>query len=342
MALFTRRSKILRLAAVNDVAGLRDALLDAARDGAAGAEALDAAAGALVDLGEDGVLALLDAILSHPDEVQFGWIDQVTFHRAAGPEAVARLSGVMRGDADAHVRLVACTVLRRLDTTLADEAFALALEDSDPHVRLSAARGLADHDDARGVRALVDWAAHADDPVPALIGFVRLADPRLVPVLERLRDSRRDPRLHWEFDRTIADIRAAQGRRPRAGAVSRLEGVRDRLRSIEVVDRLERPGSWPPILGACQQIPVLCDNIDHAVATLRAGRAADGRAITPAQIGNGLTTLVADVRGPELTTQMGSVLEPRGVRALLEEIAELERIATELQEHSVPIDRGDG
>jgi hypothetical protein len=338
MALFTRRPRIARLAAVSDVAGLRDALLDAARDGNADTEGLDAAAAALVDIGEDGVAALLDAILSHPDQVPFGWIDEVTFHRAAGPEAVAQVSGVLLGDADAHVRLVACTLLRRLDTPLADEAFALALADGDPHVRLSAARGLADHDDASGVRALVDWAAHADDPVPALIGFARLGDVRLVPILERLRDAREDPRLRGEFDRTINDIRAAQGRRHRAGAAGLLEAVRDRLRSIEVVDRRVVPRTGSRSAGACQQIPFLCDNIDHAVAALRSGRAADGRVIAPEQVGTGLAAVVADVRGPEFSTQMSSVLELRGVRALLREVAELERIATELQERSVPVD----
>jgi hypothetical protein len=342
MALFTRRPRIARLAAVSDVAGLRDALLDAARGGSTDTEGLDAAAAALVDVGEDGVAALLDAILTHPDQVPFGWIDEVTFHRAAGPEAVAQVSDVLLGDTDARVRLVACTLLRRLDTPLADEAFALALADGDPHVRLSAARGLAEHDDASGVRALVDWAAHADDPVPALIGFARLGDGRLVPILERLRDSREDPRLRAEFDRTIGDNRAARSHPQRAGAVSLLEAVRDRLRSIEVVDRLAVPRTGPPAAGACQQIPFLCDNIEHAVAALRSGRAADGRAIGPTQVGTGLAAVVADVRDPEFSTRMSSVLEPRGVRALLAEVAELERIATELQERSVAVDRDGG
>jgi hypothetical protein len=59
-------------------------------------------------------------------------------------------------------------------------------------------------------------------------------------------------------------------------------------------------------------------------------------------VGTRLAAVVADARAPDFTVRLGSVLEPRGVRAVLSEIADLERIATELQEHSASHEGADG
>ena len=99
-------------------------------------------------------------------------------------------------------------MLRRLGTTLADEAFAAAVSDPDPRVRLSAARGLADLGDARGVRALLEWVAHCDDPVPALTGLVHLGDVGVVPLLEQLRTVSRSSYASTAIGRTISELRS--------------------------------------------------------------------------------------------------------------------------------------
>jgi HEAT repeat protein len=342
MALFAHRQRVPQLAAAGDIVGLREVLVGAAGQGAGDAETLAAAASALVDLGEGGIAALVDAILDDPDRVHFSWIADETFHRAAGPHAVAVLSETLLHAPDPDRRLTACALLRRLNTPLAEEAFVEAVADSNPHVRLSAARGLAEHGDARGVRALLEWVAHADNPSPALDGLVKLGDAGVVPVLEQLRSSGRSGFVVAEIDRAIRQIRADQARRREPGPVARLEAVRDRLRSIEVVDRATRVDACPPPREARQQIPVICDNIDHAVTTLRCGKAPDGRPISPAQVGRGLAALVADASGPGFADLLAAVLYPRGVRAVQDQIVELDRIAADLQERPVFLDRAEG
>lgn len=330
MSLFTRTRRVEHLAAVGDVTGLREALLDAAREGGSGTEALCAAASALVDLGSEGIEALVEVVLSGREHVGLGRIEDETFHRAAGPHAVALLSDALLHDRDPGVRLAASGMLRRLGTTLADEAFAAAVTDSDSHVRLSAARGLADLGDARGVRALLEWVAHSDNPVPALVGLVRLGDPHVVPLLEQLHASSRTSYAATAIGRSIAELRSRPV--PAPSAVARLERVRDRLRSIELVDRLPRTVEGSVAARARRQVPALCEHVERAIATLRAGTTTDGRPVNRSQVGVELAALVARSSGEEFDRLMGTVLEPRGVRALEDQMVALDLVATELQE----------
>jgi hypothetical protein len=332
MSLFTHRRRVEQLVALGDVRGLRDLLVDAARHSGARADDVCTAASALVDLGEDGVTALVEVILTDPEHVHFGWIEDETFHRAAGPHAVALLSEALLRDPDSDVRLAASGMLRRMETTLAGEAFAAAVADRDPHVRLSAACGLADQGDGRGVRALLEWVAHSDNPVPALRGLARIGDVRLVPVLERLLATSRSAHVARAIEQTITELETARPRPPRPRA--RLARVRDQLRSIEVVDRATAVAEGPEVQRARQQIPAICDNIEHALAVLRSGTSPDGRPVNKTQVGAGLAALVADVSGPEFDRLMATVLDPHGVRALQDEVADLDRIATDLQERA--------
>jgi hypothetical protein len=338
MSLFTRRHAVERLAAVGDVAGLREALADAAREGAGELEALRAAACALVDLGADGVGALVEAVLADPTLLGHDRIEDETFHRAAGPHAVALLSRALLHDTDREVRLAASGMLRRLGTTLADEAFAGAVSDPDPRVRLSAARGLADLGDDRGVRALLEWAAHCDNPVPALVGLARLGDPAVVPLLEQLR-----PRTSYAataIDRTIVELRS----HPAAAAapVTRLEQIREHLCSIDLVDGLADPQAGKAAAAARRQLPVLCAHLERAVTSLRTGADPDEQPVTRTRVGVELAALVARSSGPEFDQLMAAVLQPRGVRALQEQMVALDVVATELQERQPAPEPGRG
>jgi hypothetical protein len=338
MSLFTRRHAVERLAALGDVAGLREALADAAREGAGELEALRAAACALVDLGADGVGALVEAVLGDPALLGHDRIEDETFHRAAGPHAVGLLSRALLHDPDREVRLAASGMLRRLGTTLADEAFAGAVSDPDPRVRLSAALGLADLGDARGVRALLEWAAHCDNPVPALVGLARLGDPAVVPLLEQLR-----PRTSYAaaaIDRTIADLRSHPLAAP--PPVTRLEQIRDHLCSIDLVDRRANPEGGKAAERARRQLPTLCVHLERAVSSLRTGTAPDGQPLTRTQVGVELAALVAQSSGEEFDQMMATVLQPRGVRALQEQVVALDLVATELQERQPAPERDRG
>jgi hypothetical protein len=337
MSLFTRRRRIEQLAALGDVTGLREAMLAAARDGVD--EELGVAASALVDLGEVGITALVEAVLADPVQAHFGRIEDETFHRAACPHAVELLSDVLEHHPDSDVRLAASDLLRRLDTTLADEAFAAAVTDRDPHVRLSAARGLADHGDARGVRAMLEWVAHSDDPLPALAGLLRLGDLSVVPALEQVRDAARTPYIASAIGRTIAELETHPAPPPEPGA--RLAHLRDRIRSIELVDRLARPrGS--DVERALRQIPAIDVNLSTAMEALRTGTTSLGRPLTRAQVGIGLASLVEAMSGEEFDQLMSAVLEPRGVRALRAAVVDLDVIASELQERGAASPRTEG
>lgn len=340
MSLFTRQRKIAQLAAFGDVSGLRQALVDAACQDGGGGDELCTVAAALVDLGEDGILALVDVILTERDHVHFGRIEDETFHRAAVPRAVAVLSDALLHDPDSDVRLAASGMLRRMDTSLADEAFALAVDDPDPHLRLSAARGLADHGDRRGTRALLEWVAHSDNPVPALVGLAQLGDAALVPVLEHLLASSRSSYAASAIDRTIEEIQAAPAA-PQQPMI-RLERVRDQLRSIEIVDRSTSPRVCPDAERAARQIPAICDNIDRAIHALRTGSTVEGLPVSRTQVGIELAALVADVSGRECGRLLAAVLDPRGVRAVQDEIIALDMIATELQERATQSGRVEG
>ncbi|RNM12140.1 HEAT repeat domain-containing protein [Nocardioides pocheonensis] len=327
MSLFTRRHRIEQLAALGDVTGLREAMLAAARAGAA--DELCVAASALVDLGEAGITALLEAILDDPDHAHFGRIEDETFHRAASPRAVALLADALECHPDGQVRLVASDLLRRLDTALADEAFAAGVTDRDPHVRLSAARGLADHGDARGVRALLEWVAHSDDPLPALAGLARLGDPAVVPALQQVLASARTPYVAAAIARTVAEIEAHPA--PPSQPLDRLARLRDRIRSIELVDRRPRP-TGPDVERALQQVAAIDANLATAMEVLRTGSTSLGRPVTKAQVGIGLASLAAAVSGDEVDRSMSAILQPRGVRALRAVVVDLDVIASELQE----------
>lgn len=334
MSLFTRRHRIEQLAALGDVTGLREAMLAAARAGAA--EELCVAASALVDLGETGITALLEAILDDPDHAQFGRIEDETFHRAACPHAVALLGDALEHHPEGHVRLVASDLLRRLDTALADEAFAAGVADPDPHVRLSAARGLADHGDARGARALLEWVAHSDDPLPALAGLVRLGDPAVVPALQQVLANARTPYVASAVARAVAEIEAHPS--APSGPVERLARLRDRIRSIELVDRRPRP-TGPDSERALQQIAAIDANLATAMEVLRTGSTSLGRPVTKAQVGIGLASLAEAVSGEDVDRSMSAILQPRGVRALRAVVIDLDVIASELQERGAPAAR---
>lgn len=344
MSLLTRRRKVEHLAAAGDVTGLREALVHAVRDREAddvADEVVPFTASALVHLGDQGVSALVDVVLSHPGRPALGRIEADTFHHAAGPHAVALLSRALLHDPDREVRLTASGMLRRLGTALADQAFAAAVHDPDARVRLSAARGLADLGDPRGVPALLEWVAHADDPVPALAGLVRLGDPDVVPVLEQLRGTSRTSYAATATSRAIDELRShpALGR----GPVERLVRVRDHLRSIELVDRRPQPGDGALAQRARRQVPALCAQIDRVVAALRAGTTPDGRPVNRTQLGVVLAGLVVEYSGDEFDRLMGSLLEPRGIRALRQQVVALDLVATELQERQPtarpPVDR---
>lgn len=333
MSLFTRRHRIEQLVALGDVTGLREVMLDAAREGGKGDDDLRAAASALVDLGEAGVVALLEAVLTDPQHARFGRIEDETFHRAACPRAVDLLSHALVNHEDAAVRLVASGVLRRLDTTLADEAFAAAITDPDANVRLSAAGGLADHGDARGVRALLEWVAHSDDPVPALTGLSHLGDPELVPVLEQLHAVSRTPYVAGSIQRTITELRAHPA--PRLKPVVRVERIRDRLRSIDLVDRMEGRRR-PDAEVARRQIPAICRQLDSTIVELHA------KGVNRTDVGIRLAELVERVSGEEFDQLMAVILEPRGVRSLRSAVAELDLVASELQERGWPASGPEG
>jgi hypothetical protein len=336
MSLFTRRHRIEQLAALGDVTGLREAMLGAARAGAD--EELCVAASALVDLGETGITALVDAFLAEPQNPHLGRIEDETFHRAACPRAVEQLADALEHHPDGDVRLVASDLLRRLDTTLADEAFAAAVTDRDPHVRLSAARGLADHGDARGVRALLEWVAHSDDPVPALAGLIRLGDPDVVPALEQVRVAARTPYIASAIGRTIAELQAHPA--PPPDPLDRLAHLRDRIRSIELVDRLAR-ARGNDVERALRQIPAIDANLSTAMQVLRTGTTPLGRTLTKAQVGIGLASLAEAVSGEEFDRLMSSILEPRGVRSLRAAVVDLDVIASELQERGAAVSRAE-
>ena len=330
MSLFTRTRRVEHLAAVGDVTGLREALVDAAREGGSGTELLGAAASALVDLGEEGVSALVEVVLSERDLAGLARIEDETFHRAAGPHAGTLLGDALLHDPDPGVRLAACGMLRRLGTTLAVEAFATAVTDPDSHVRLSAARGLADLGDARGVRALLEWVAHSDNPVPALVGLVRIGDPGVVPHLERLHAASRTSYAATAIARTIAELRSRPA--PSPSVVARLERVRDHLRSIELVDGLPRRLEGSLAARAQRQVPDLCERLEHTIAVLRAAAPPDGRPVNRTQLGVELAALVERSSGEDFDRMMATVLEPRGVRALEDQMVALDLVAGELQE----------
>ena len=330
MSLFTRRHAVERLAALGDVAGLREALVDAAREGAGELDALRAAASALVDLGAEGAAALVEVVLTDPGLDGLDQIEDETFHRAAGPHAVGLLSRALLHDPDRDVRLVACSTLRRLGTTLADEAFAAAVSDTDSHVRLSAALGLADLGDARGVRALLEWVAHSDNPLPALAGLVRLGDRSVVPVLEQLRSSSRTSYAAAAIGRTIVELQSHPTAVPSPAA--RLERIRDRLCSIDLVDRIADPGRGAAAGRARRQLPALCAHLEQAATSLRAATAPDGQPLSRTQLGVELAALAERSSGEEFDQMMATVLQPRGVRALRAQVIALDLVATELQE----------
>lgn len=332
MSLFTRRRRVEQLAALGDVTGLRETLVDASRDGGGSTIVLCAAAGALVDLGENGITALVEAVLTDPDHIHFGRIEDETFHRAAGPHAVALLSRALLHDPDPRVRLAAAGMLRRLDTPLADEAFAAAVSDSDAHVRLSAARGLADHGDARGSRALLEWVAHSDNPLPALVGLTRIGGTQLVPVLEQLHATSRNAQIAEAIEQTIKELENSRTAQP--GVAARLEHARDQLRSIAVVDVL--PGAARFEADRVRhRIAVICADIDAAITALRTGATPSGEPMNRSQVGLVLAAVVACANGKDFDRLLAAGLEPRGIRAFHTQLVELDVVATDLQERPV-------
>jgi hypothetical protein len=329
MSFFSRSRRIEQLAALGDVTGLAELLVDSARHAIGTDQELAATAAALVDLGAPGIGALVEVVLTDPDQRVFSRMPNEVFHRAAGPHAVNLLTRALLHDPAAGVRLAAATMLHRLDTALADEAFAVATADLDPRVRLAAARGLADHGDSRGVHALLEWVAHSDDPAPALAALVRLGDRADVDVLEQLRLAGRPPAVVSAIDQAIAELRAARPSAPEPA--DRLERLRDRLRSIELVHRRPAPRGVDAER-AGRKLSAVCTNLSSAAAALRSGSTPLGRPLSRLQVGIGLAALVADVGSAEFARQIGLLLEPRGARAVQEVMADVDLMAAQLAE----------
>lgn len=334
MARFMRRPTVDELVERGDVTALRDALADALRGRGDRRDAVRRIGEALADLGDVGARALVEAVLAAPHPDLPDLLGEQVCTRLAGAPAVAVLSAALLGSSDREVRFVAVRMLAGMGTSLAHEAFAQAITDPDLRIRVWAAKGLADLGDARGVDVLVKVATRGEDPGLVVPALGKAGDSRVIPALRQLRESTVDPVVVDLVDHAVSAIGERQQRRP--GPEERLVGICERLRSIEVVDRTAAAAAGAGVEQARDQIPIICDNIDHALRALRTGASADGRPTSPAQVGAGLSALAADVTGPGFDGMMSSVVGPRGVRAVQREVRELDRIAWELREGSGP------
>jgi hypothetical protein len=166
--------------------------------------------------------------------------------------------------------------------------------------------------------------------VPALVGLVRLGDPGVVELLEQLHATSRTSYAASAIGRTIAELRSRPV--PSTSAAERLERARDHLRSIELVTRWPGPVAGSVVARAQRQVPLLCQYVERAVATLRFGASPAGRPVNRTAVGAELAALVARSSGAEFDRMMATVLEPRGVRALAEQMVALDLVASELQE----------
>jgi HEAT repeat protein len=125
---------------------------------------------------------------------------------AADPAAaLARLVGLLEGDPDVDVRILAAHALAESGNPRAREALQAALADSEPNVVAAAAEALGALGDPRAVRALVNLVQHDDfwTRSAAIVALGTLGDPSAVPVLGRLAA---DPWLGGVAARALGEI----------------------------------------------------------------------------------------------------------------------------------------
>ncbi len=105
---------------------------------------------------------------------------------------------------------------------------------------------------------------------------------------------------------------------------------------IDLKERISRlPEQFPVsvhvsgggVAQAQEQIPIICRNIDEAVAALKKGLDPHGNPITKQQIANGLKNLVRATQKPAFVGLMTAVLDSNGIQQLERSMNELERIA---------------
>jgi hypothetical protein len=114
-------------------------------------------------------------------------------------------------------------------------------------------------------------------------------------------------------------------------AVEALEHVQARLLALPDQHPARGTAVGPGLRTAQDQIPVICRNLDDAVAALRTGHDPAGNAIAASQVGTGLQHLVDDASGPGVAGLMRVTLDDAGVRQFERLVDELGRIAARLR-----------
>lgn len=114
-------------------------------------------------------------------------------------------------------------------------------------------------------------------------------------------------------------------------AVEALEHVQTRLAALPDQHPARRTAVGPGQRTAQDQIPVICRNLDDAVAALRTGHDTAGNAIAAAQVGTGLQHLVDNASGPGVAGLMRVTLDDAGVREFERLVKKLGRVADRLR-----------
>jgi hypothetical protein len=116
-----------------------------------------------------------------------------------------------------------------------------------------------------------------------------------------------------------------------AGPVERLVAIKSRLASLPAKHPAHAVAVGPGVAQAEEQIPIICRNIDDAMAALQTGRDPAGHSIEPWQVGKGLEHLVGDITGPGFSGLMLVALSADGVTELERGIEDLAAVASDLQ-----------
>jgi HEAT repeat protein len=222
-----------------------DARGDASWDGARFGDALRgvAGAGALVPALEAGLRDGGDAARRNAARTALA-----ALAAPAGPaEARARLAALVRGDADADVRLLAATAAGESGHAELRPALEHALDDPEPNVAAAAADALGVLGDARAVDALAGALARADDPwrrASIVVALGGLGDARAVPALSA---------AAADADPSVAA--AAAGALAEVGDPAGMDGLRAAARSADAGVRGAALDGSARLLGAGAPAP---------------------------------------------------------------------------------------
>lgn len=113
-----------------------------------------------------------------------------------------------------------------------------------------------------------------------------------------------------------------------------LLGLKDKIAVIPKQYAAKGLSFGPRAGQAQQQVPIICNNIDDAVGSLRTGRDPNGNPITPGQVGSGLQNLIAATRRPGFDALLMRAINDEGLIKLKECLKEMEKIAHRFQDIS--------